>query len=103
MWEGADLLLCADCVPFALPEFHEKLLRGKSLAVACPKLDDMRPHVEKLTRIFAGNNIRSVTVAHMEVPCCWGIVQAVRRALEDSGRRDIPLHDVTVALSGTIL
>jgi ferredoxin len=103
MWQGTDVLIAADCVPFALPDFHEKLLRGKSLAVACPKLDDVRPYLEKLTRIFTSNDVRSVTVAHMEVPCCWGIVQVVRKALEDSGRRDIPLHDITVAVGGAIL
>jgi NAD-dependent dihydropyrimidine dehydrogenase PreA subunit len=103
MWQDADVLIAADCVPFALAGFHEKLLRGKSLAVACPKLDDVRPYVEKLAHIFAKSSVRSVTVAHMEVPCCLGIVQVVRKALEDSGRRDIPLHDITVALSGAIL
>lgn len=102
LWQDADVLIAADCVPFAMPDFHERLLAGKSVAVACPKLDDVRAHVEKLTRIFAHNTVRSVTVAHMEVPCCFGIVQAVRLALEASGRSDIAVHDVTVGVDGTL-
>jgi NAD-dependent dihydropyrimidine dehydrogenase PreA subunit len=103
MWQDADVLIAADCVPFALPGFHEDLLAGKSLAIACPKLDDMAPYVEKLAAIFAKNSIRSITVAHMEVPCCTGIVYAVQQALEQAGRTDIPLHDVTVGIEGAIL
>jgi hypothetical protein len=102
MWQDADVLISADCVPFALPDFHERLLAGKSLAIACPKLDDVGPYVEKLAAIFSGNTIRSVTVAHMEVPCCTGIVRAVRAALEQAGRTDIPVRDITVGIDGTI-
>jgi ferredoxin len=101
IWEGADVLIAADCVAFALPDFHERLLAGKTLAIACPKLDDIQPYIEKLSAIFAGNDIRSITVAHMEVPCCSGIVYAVREALAQSGK-DIPVADVTVAIDGTI-
>ena len=91
IWQDADVLICADCVPFAYPDFHEKLLTGpegkpRSIAIACPKLDDVGPYVEKLAAIFAGNAIRSITVAHMEVPCCGGIVRAVHAALQQSGR-----------------
>lgn len=102
MWQGADVLISADCVAFAMPDFQERLLAGRSLAVACPKLDDVRPYVEKLAEIFAGNDIRSVTVAHMEVPCCTGIVVAVKQALASAGRTDIPLTDVTVGVDGTV-
>ena len=73
------------------------------MAVACPKLDDIEAHTAKLSAIFAANDIRSVTVAHMEVPCCSGIVRAVWAALEASGRTDIPVHDVTVKIDGTII
>jgi len=100
LWDGADVLIAADCVPFALPDFHESLLAGRSLAIACPKLDDVRPYVEKLTVVFSRNRVRSVTVAHMEVPCCSGIVRVVEEALARSGKRDIPLADVTVGVDG---
>ena len=107
IWQDADVLICADCVPFAFPEFHEKLLTGqdgraRSVAIACQKLDDVAPYVEKLAAIFAGNDIRSITVAHMEVPCCGGIVYAVRQAMEQARRTDIPLTDVTVGIDGTL-
>jgi len=103
IWENADVLIAADCVAYALADFHERLLSGKSLVIACPKLDDVGPYVQKLTRIFADNPIRSVTVAHMEVPCCTGILVAATRAMELAGRKDIPLHDVTVGVDGTVI
>jgi len=105
MWEGAHLLLAADCVGFVMPDFHEKLLAGteKTLAVACPKLDDISEYVEKLTIIFANNDIKSITVAHMEVPCCTGIVIALKQALENANREDIPVKDVMVGINGKIL
>ena len=101
IWQDADVLISADCVAFAMGDFHERLLAGKTLAIACPKLDDVGPYIEKLTTVFAGNDIRSITVAHMEVPCCGGIVIAVRAALERSGK-NIPLRDVTVGVDGLI-
>lgn len=101
IWHQADVLIAADCVAFAMADFHERLLAGKTLAIACPKLDDIEPYVAKLAAIFAGNDIRSITVAHMEVPCCGGIVYAVQQALKQAGR-DIALRDVTVATDGTI-
>ena len=102
MWDGADVLIAADCVSYALPDFHERLLAGKSLAIACPKLDDIDPYVEKLTVIFTDNDIKSVTIAHMEVPCCTGIVHAVQTALVRAGRDDMPIRDITVGADGTI-
>ena len=101
-WRGADVLIAADCVPFALPDFHGKLLAGRKVAIACPKLDDMTPHVEKLAAIFSENSIRSVTVAHMEVPCCGGIVRAVREALQRAGKSDMTFRDVTVSMEGAV-
>ena len=103
MWQDADVLIAADCVGFAVPDFHERLLAGKTLAVACPKLDDVQPYVEKLAQVFAANNVRSVTVAHMEVPCCTGIVHVVRTALRQAKREDIPVTDITIGLDGSIL
>jgi len=102
LWRDADVLIAADCVGFAVPDFHERLLAGKSLAVACPKLDNTQPYIDKLAHVFAHNSVRSVTVAHMEVPCCNGIVHVVRTALERSGRTDIPVTDVTIGVDGTI-
>ena len=102
IWQDADVLIAADCVAFALPDFHERLLAGKTLVIACPKLDDVGPYVEKLTRIFAGNAIRSITVAHMEVPCCGGIVRVVQAALAASGRMDLRMTDITVGIDGII-
>ena len=103
VWHDADVLIAADCVGFAMPDFHERLLAGKTLAVACPKLDDVEPYVEKLTSIFANNSIRSLTVARMEVPCCSGIVGAVREALKRSGRSDIPLVELKIGMDGSIV
>ena len=99
MWNNAHVLICADCVPFAYPDFHEKLLAGRTLAIACPKLDDVGPYVEKLTRIFAENTIQSITVAHMEVPCCTGIVRAVQLALAQAGRDDLTIQDITIPVA----
>ena len=103
IWRDADVLIAADCVGFAMPDFQERLLAGKTLAIACPKLDDVEPYIDKLASIFANSTIRSLTVAHMEVPCCRGIVAVVTEALQRSGRTDIPLRDVTVAVSGSIV
>ncbi len=102
LWDGADVLIAADCVSVAMPDFHERLLAGKTVAIACPKLDDIAPYVAKLAAIFAGNAIKSITVAHMEVPCCTGIVVAVEKALAQAGVA-IPLTDVTVSVGGEVM
>jgi NAD-dependent dihydropyrimidine dehydrogenase PreA subunit len=98
---GANLLVAADCVPFAYARFHDDLLAGRALVVGCPKLDDLGAYVEKLGRICATNDLASVTVVRMEVPCCGGISTAARRAVEASGR-DIPFRDVVVGVDGTV-
>ena len=102
MWNDADVLIAADCVAFAMPDFHQRLLAGRAVVIACPKLDDVEPYIDKLTRIFADNSIKSVTVAHMEVPCCTGIVMVARAAMDASGRTDIPFTDITVGIDGTV-
>jgi NAD-dependent dihydropyrimidine dehydrogenase PreA subunit len=100
---GADLLIAADCVPFAYARFHDDLLAGKALVVGCPKLDDVGAYVEKLREMFSVNDLRSVTVARMEVPCCGGISMAARRSLEASGKAaTVPLRDVVVGVDGSI-
>jgi NAD-dependent dihydropyrimidine dehydrogenase PreA subunit len=102
LWNDADVLLAADCVPFAMPDFHGRLLAGKTVAVGCPKLDDAAYYTEKLGAIFASNDVRSVTVARMEVPCCAGLVMVARQALALAGKTDLPFHDVTIGLDGRI-
>lgn len=97
----ADILLAADCVPFACPDFHERLLKGKSVLVGCPKLDDAQSYIEKLAQVFRENNVRSVIVAHMEVPCCFGLRRIADEAIKISGR-SIPLEDVTVKVDGSV-
>ncbi len=100
-FQGADLLVAADCVPFAYAGFHEDLLRGKALVVGCPKLDDIGHYTQKLTEIFRTSAVKSVTVATMEVPCCSGLVMAVRKAIEASGK-DIPFDSVVVGVRGEL-
>lgn len=100
LWKDADILIAADCTSFALATFHEELLAGKTLAIACPKLDNVEPYVEKLTEIFRNHKIRSITVARMEVPCCGGLTAIVQKALELSGRNDIPVKVVIIATDG---
>lgn len=100
-FRGADLLVAADCVPFAYPRFHEDFLAGRAVVVGCPKLDDLQAYVEKLGRIFAANEIRSVTVVRMEVPCCGGLATAARRSLAGAGK-DVPLRDLVIGVDGAV-
>ena len=95
----ADILIAADCVPFAYADFHEDLLRGKILLVGCPKLDDMQYNKEKITQIIANNDIKSITHAHMEVPCCLGFLSIIKDAIAVSGKK-IPFSDVTISIKG---
>lgn len=100
MWKDADILIAADCTAFALANFHSDLLSGKTLAIACPKLDNVKPYIEKLTEIFSRHKIRSITIARMEVPCCGGLTSIVQQALEQAGKTDIPLKIVIIATDG---
>ena len=100
-FDNADLLIAADCVPFAHANFHRDLLKGKILLVGCPKLDDAGFYKDKITEILKENNIKSVTIAHMEVPCCFGLVKLVNDALADAGK-DIPLDDIMIKVNGEI-
>ncbi|MDG6220845.1 MAG: 4Fe-4S binding protein [Candidatus Thermoplasmatota archaeon] len=99
--QDSDLVLAADCVPFAYPDFHEEFLRGKVLINACPKLDNAEHYVKKLAEMFKNNRIRSISVVHMEVPCCFGLRRMVELALRESGA-DIPLEDITIGVQGEI-
>jgi Fe-S-cluster-containing hydrogenase component 2 len=98
-FRDADLLIAASCVPFSFGDFHSTLLAGKSLIIACPKLDNTEPYLEKLTGIFRQNDIKSVTVAIMEVPCCQGLLRLVRQALKDSGIK-MPITVETISIKG---
>lgn len=100
-FNGADLLIAADCVPFAYPDFHRELLKGKVLLVGCPKLDDIGFYKEKLAQMIKTNDIRSVTYAHMDVPCCFGFIDPIKQAIRESGK-DIPFADVTVGIRGEV-
>ncbi len=100
-FDEADLLIAADCTAYAYGNFHQAFMRGRVTLIGCPKLDE-GDYADKLTTIIANNNIRSVTILRMEVPCCGGIEQAARRALQASGKF-IPWHVVTVTVDGRLL
>lgn len=96
---NSDLLIAADCVPFAYADFHRDLLQGKTLLVGCPKLDDIGLYKEKITQIFKNNTIRSATYAHMEVPCCYGLIEVIKAAIADSGKKT-PFNNITISIKG---
>jgi Pyruvate/2-oxoacid:ferredoxin oxidoreductase delta subunit len=99
--EDADVVLIADCVPFAYPNLHQDFLKDRSVLVACPKLDDTKAHLDKLTDILLRGNIRSMSVVHMEVPCCSGLSYIARQALLKSDK-NIPFKEITVGIKGDI-
>ena len=100
-FQGADLLVVADCVPLAYANFHQDFLKGKAVVVGCPKLDDVQLYRNKLTEIFRTNPIKSITLPFMEVPCCFGLVKATEDALMASGK-NIPLKKVKIGIHGEI-
>ncbi|MBQ9742502.1 MAG: 4Fe-4S binding protein [Ruminococcus sp.] len=100
-FDGANLLVAADCTAYAYGNFHNEFIRNRITLIGCPKLDSI-DYTYKLTEIIANNNIKSVTVVRMEVPCCGGIEQAVRQALKASGKF-IPWSIVTISTDGRIL
>lgn len=100
--KSADLLIAADCVPFAYADFHDKLLKGKVLMVGCPKLDDIAYYKEKIGEILKNNDIRSVTYAYMEVPCCSGLVGIIKAAIAGSGK-DVPFKEAVISIRGELL
>ncbi len=101
-FKGADLLITADCVPFAYANYHNDFLKGKAVVVGCPKLDDAAYYAEKLGDIIKINDLESITVLRMEVPCCGGIAQAVKMGRDKSGV-NIPIKIVTISIEGEIL
>lgn len=101
-FQNCDLLVAADCTAFAYTRFHQEFLRGRVTLIGCPKLDDNDFYREKLTRIFAENEIHSVTVVRMEVPCCSGIVHSVKQAMLENGLI-LPYREVVISVDGKIL
>jgi NAD-dependent dihydropyrimidine dehydrogenase PreA subunit len=101
-FKNADLLISADCAPFAYANFHQEFLKDKVLIILCPKLDKtIDLYVDKLAEIFEKQDVNSISLVHMEVPCCSGIEVIVRRALEKA-QEDIPIEDFTVTIAGEI-
>lgn len=101
-YDNADLLISADCVPFAYDGFHQKFLKGKILIMFCPKLDtDIDGYISKLAKIFSLHTINTITALHMEVPCCSGVTYVLNQALEQSGKK-IPFTEVTITIQGNI-
>jgi NAD-dependent dihydropyrimidine dehydrogenase PreA subunit len=98
-FKECDLLVAADCTAFALGSFHADLLKGKSLVIACPKLDRTEGYVEKLAELLASNTVYSVTVAIMEVPCCSGLKRIIEAAVARSGK-NIAVRTVVIGLDG---
>ena len=99
--QGADLLLAADCVPFAYADFHRTFLRGKPVLIACPKLDNVGPYVQKLAQIFQMAQPKSLTILRMEVPCCGGITRIAEQARE-LAQSDVPVREVIIGVQGDI-
>ena len=100
-FDGADLLIAADCTAYSYGSFHQDFMQNRVTMIGCPKLDAV-DYAEKLTQIFKYNNIRSVTVTRMTVPCCGGLSYAVKTAIENSGK-DIPIRIVTISPDGKIV
>jgi Pyruvate/2-oxoacid:ferredoxin oxidoreductase delta subunit len=100
-FNGAKLLISADCVPCAFGDFHRRFLNDHILMVGCPKLDDIQLYTDKLTEIFKQNDIKSVRIVYMEVPCCFGLLRAVNLALDASGKT-IPFSAAKIGIRGNI-
>jgi Pyruvate/2-oxoacid:ferredoxin oxidoreductase delta subunit len=98
---NAELLLVADCVPFAMGNFHDKFLKDHSIAIGCPKLDDKEFYIDKLATIIKVNNLKSLIVIHMEVPCCSGLTEIARQAISKN-KIAMKFEDVTIDLQGNI-
>ena len=100
-FDGCDLLIAADCTAFALGSFHQDLLRGKKLVIACPKLDDTQGYVEKIAELLKNHTVYSLTVAIMEVPCCSGLLRIVQEAAKLSGT-PLPVKKVVIGIDGAL-
>ena len=99
--KGRDIIFDADCVPFSYRNFHEDFLKGNSVLIGCPKFENVNAYIEKIKQIIEVAKPKSFKVIYMEVPCCFGIVYAVKEALEKTGA-DIPFDAIKISLKGTI-
>jgi len=100
--DGADVLVAADCVPVAYPNFHRDFLEGNAVMIGCPKFDDAELYIQRFKDIFAGANVKSVTAVVMQVPCCQGLPVMIEQGIKASGK-DVPLEKVVVSLEGEVL
>jgi ferredoxin len=100
-FQNADIIIVADCVPFAYANFHQDFLKEKAIAIGCPKLDDVDAYTKKIAEIIKTANPKSIKVVHMEVPCCFGLVHIVKQALNQV-KKDIPFEEVTIGIKGEI-
>jgi hypothetical protein len=100
--KGADLILLADCAGVAYPNLHQKLLRGRAVAIGCPKFDDLDEHIDKLTAILSEAGPRSLSVVIMEVPCCRGLVYLAEKAVEKSGSK-LTLSTIKISRAGEVM
>jgi len=101
-FQDKELVILSTCAPIASADVHWRFLRGRSVIVACPKLDRTEPYQEKLAAIFANNRIARVLVVRMEVPCCGGLVATAVRARDASGRADLPVDEIIVGVEGEV-
>jgi ferredoxin len=100
-FNNADIIFVADCVPFAYANFHQDFLKDKTIAIGCPKLDDVEAYIEKITEILKTADVKSVKVVNMEVPCCFGLQHIVQEAIKKS-RKKIPYSEVVIGIRGEI-
>ncbi len=101
-YKGTDLLVAADCCAYAYAGFHNDFIKGSTLTIGCPKLDDANAYKQKLATILSENDIKSVTVTYMEVPCCMGLVKLVEDAVRESGK-NIPVKKIRIGIHGQII
>ena len=99
--EGKEVLLSADCAPFAYADFHKDILKGRSVVVGCPKFDDAQLYIEKLSAMIKAGGITKLVVAHMEVPRCSGLIAIAKQAIEASGI-DMPLETIKIGIQGDL-
>jgi hypothetical protein len=99
--QDADLLICADCAPFAVADFHQRYLQHRAIVVGCPKLDDQASMLSKLTAIFAQAQPKSVTLLRMEVPCCGGLTQAAIQARQ-AAKSQVPIEVHTLGIESGV-
>lgn len=98
-FDKADLVIAADCVPFAYANFHPDFLKDKAVVIGCPKLDEVDSYADKIAGIIKAGNVKSVTVAHMEVPCCFGLQSIAEEAVKKSGKK-ISIKEETITIQG---